>query len=88
MWMPVLSISHLLEITHTIAVQFVNTMAQSATVMWIWYVFISGTQVSVVHICEATLKKRLVEFEHTESGSLTVCFDFGSANNLAFHQCL
>lgn len=43
---------------------------------------------SVVHICEATLKKRLVEFEHTESGSLTVCFDFGSANNLAFHQCL
>lgn len=29
-------------------------------------------QVSVVHICEATLKKRLVEFESTESGSLTV----------------
>ncbi|BBM98857.1 transcription factor IIIB 90 kDa subunit [Marchantia polymorpha subsp. ruderalis] len=27
--------------------------------------------VSVVHICEATLKKRLVEFESTESGSLT-----------------
>ena len=27
---------------------------------------------SVVHICEATLKKRLVEFEQTESGSLTV----------------
>lgn len=27
--------------------------------------------VSVVHICEATLKKRLVEFEQTESGSLT-----------------
>jgi hypothetical protein len=32
----------------------------------------NGIQVSVVHICEATLKKRLVEFEQTESGSLTV----------------
>lgn len=31
-------------------------------------------QVGVVHICEATLKKRLVEFESTESGSLTVGF--------------
>ncbi|KAI3957389.1 hypothetical protein MKW98_003110 [Papaver atlanticum] len=28
--------------------------------------------VSVVHICEATLTKHLVEFENTESGSLTV----------------
>ncbi|KAI3988121.1 hypothetical protein MKX01_011910, partial [Papaver californicum] len=28
--------------------------------------------VSVVHICEATLTKRLVEFENTESGSLTI----------------
>jgi hypothetical protein len=28
-------------------------------------------QVGVVHVCEATLKKRLVEFESTESGSLT-----------------
>lgn len=28
--------------------------------------------VAVVHICEATLKKRLIEFEKTESGSLTV----------------
>ncbi|CAM6045963.1 unnamed protein product [Sphagnum compactum] len=27
--------------------------------------------VGVVHVCEATLKKRLVEFESTESGSLT-----------------
>eukprot|EP00850_Spirogloea_muscicola_P000255 SM000001S04657 [mRNA] locus=s1:1514672:1520522:- [translate_table: standard] len=27
--------------------------------------------VSVVHVCEATLKKRLTEFESTESGSLT-----------------
>ncbi|CAL9184947.1 unnamed protein product [Musa hybrid cultivar] len=28
--------------------------------------------VSVVHVCEATLTKRLIEFENTESGSLTV----------------
>ncbi|XP_021911887.1 transcription factor IIIB 90 kDa subunit-like isoform X2 [Carica papaya] len=28
--------------------------------------------VKIVHICEATLTKRLVEFENTESGSLTV----------------
>ncbi len=27
-----------------------------------------------MHVCEATLKKRLVEFESTESGSLTVGF--------------
>ncbi|GAQ82537.1 Transcription initiation factor TFIIIB Brf1 subunit [Klebsormidium nitens] len=27
--------------------------------------------VAIVHICEATLKKRLIEFEKTESGSLT-----------------
>eukprot|EP01018_Ginkgo_biloba_P027487 Gb_34247 [translate_table: standard] len=27
--------------------------------------------VSIVHICEATLTKRLIEFENTESGSLT-----------------
>lgn len=30
-------------------------------------------QIKVVHICEATLTKRLIEFENTESGSLTVC---------------
>ncbi|KAI3832278.1 hypothetical protein MKX03_009322 [Papaver bracteatum] len=28
--------------------------------------------VSIVHICEATLTKRLIEFENTESGSLTI----------------
>ncbi|KAL5669116.1 hypothetical protein ACJX0J_021337, partial [Zea mays] len=28
--------------------------------------------VSVVHVCEATLTKRLIEFENTDSGSLTV----------------
>lgn len=28
--------------------------------------------VNVVHICEATLRKRLIEFENTESGSLTI----------------
>lgn len=28
--------------------------------------------VTVVHICEATLTKRLIEFENTESGSLTI----------------
>ncbi|KAL5656517.1 hypothetical protein ACJX0J_035836, partial [Zea mays] len=30
------------------------------------------TLVSVVHVCEATLTKRLIEFENTDSGSLTV----------------
>jgi hypothetical protein len=41
-------------------------------------------QVGVVHVCEATLKKRLVEFESTESGSLTVGFYtiFQSRSNL------
>ncbi|MCD7472466.1 hypothetical protein HAX54_013713 [Datura stramonium] len=28
--------------------------------------------IKVVHICEATLTKRLIEFENTESGSLTI----------------
>ncbi|KAK7302932.1 hypothetical protein RJT34_13829 [Clitoria ternatea] len=28
----------------------------------------------IAHVCEATLTKRLVEFENTESASLTVCF--------------
>ncbi|XP_035823524.1 transcription factor IIIB 90 kDa subunit, partial [Zea mays] len=28
--------------------------------------------VSVVHVCEATLTKRLIEFENTDSGSLTL----------------
>jgi len=32
------------------------------------------SQVSVVHVCEATLMKRLIEFENTDFGSLTVCF--------------
>ncbi|PWZ15424.1 Transcription factor IIIB subunit [Zea mays] len=32
----------------------------------------SVLQVSVVHVCEATLTKRLIEFENTDSGSLTV----------------
>ena len=32
------------------------------------------SQVSDVHVCEATLLKRLIEFENTDSGSLTVCF--------------
>ena len=30
-------------------------------------------QAVVVHVCEATLFKRLIEFENTDSGSLTVC---------------
>ncbi|KAF3615183.1 putative dnaJ -like protein subfamily C member 17-like isoform X1 [Capsicum annuum] len=29
-------------------------------------------KIKVVHICEATLTKRLIEFENTESGSLTI----------------
>ncbi|KAL5650741.1 hypothetical protein ACJX0J_036199, partial [Zea mays] len=35
--------------------------------------------VSVVHVCEATLTKRLIEFENTDSGSLT---DLGGDNNV------
>lgn len=31
-------------------------------------------QVKAVHICEATLTKRLIEFENTTAGSLTVSF--------------
>jgi len=31
-------------------------------------------QLRVVHVCEATLTKRLIEYENTESSSLTVCF--------------
>ena len=37
-------------------------------------------QVSVVHICEGTLTKRLIEFEKTESGSLTV-------GNISMRKC-
>ncbi|KAE8733708.1 Cyclin/Brf1-like TBP-binding protein, putative isoform 2 [Hibiscus syriacus] len=29
--------------------------------------------IEVVHICEATLSKRLIEFENTDAGALTVC---------------
>jgi hypothetical protein len=35
--------------------------------------YVLRLQVSVVHVCEATLTKRLIEFENTDSGSLTVC---------------
>ena len=35
-------------------------------------------QIKVVHVCEATLTKRLIEFENTESGSLTVCTVYSS----------
>lgn len=31
-------------------------------------------QLRIAHVCDATLTKRLIEFENTESGSLTVCF--------------
>lgn len=31
-------------------------------------------QLRLVHVCGKTLSKRLIEFENTESGSLTVCF--------------
>ncbi|WOH11331.1 hypothetical protein DCAR_0830812 [Daucus carota subsp. sativus] len=37
------------------------------------YSYTKSHIVKVVHICEATLTKRLIEFENTESGSLTVC---------------
>ncbi|KAG9452046.1 hypothetical protein H6P81_004950 [Aristolochia fimbriata] len=38
--------------------------------------------VSVVHVCEATLTKRLIEFENTESGSLTIDEFISKANEL------
>ncbi|XP_077232999.1 cyclin/Brf1-like TBP-binding protein isoform X2 [Tasmannia lanceolata] len=38
--------------------------------------------VSIVHICEATLTKRLIEFENTESGSLTIEEFITKANEL------
>lgn len=36
------------------------------------YSYTKSHIVKVVHICEATLTKRLIEFENTESGSLTI----------------
>ncbi|KAF8670995.1 hypothetical protein HU200_050271 [Digitaria exilis] len=36
------------------------------------YNFSKADIVSVVHVCEATLTKRLIEFENTDSGSLTI----------------
>ncbi|KAJ0034164.1 hypothetical protein Pint_26137 [Pistacia integerrima] len=41
--------------------------------------FSKSDVVKIVHICEATLTKRLIEFENTDSGSLTV-EDFVSRN--------
>jgi transcription factor IIIB subunit 2 len=37
------------------------------------YNYTKADIVSVVHVCEATLTKRLIEFENTDAGSLTVC---------------
>lgn len=39
--------------------------------------------VSVVHICEATLTKRLIEFENTDSGSLTIEEFLAKANEIS-----
>ncbi|CAI9087437.1 OLC1v1021505C1 [Oldenlandia corymbosa var. corymbosa] len=36
------------------------------------YKYSKSEIIKIVHICEATLTKRLVEFENTESGSLTI----------------
>lgn len=36
------------------------------------YNYTKSNIVAVVHVCEATLTKRLIEFENTESGSLTI----------------
>ncbi|KAL6905202.1 hypothetical protein ACP4OV_002803 [Aristida adscensionis] len=36
------------------------------------YNYTKADIVSVVHVCEATLTKRLIEFENTDSGSLTI----------------
>ena len=44
-------------------------MVQHCVASILFYV----SQVSVVHVCEATLTKRLIEFENTDAGSLTVC---------------
>ncbi|XP_074282498.1 transcription factor IIIB 60 kDa subunit-like [Silene latifolia] len=40
--------------------------------------------IKVVHICEATLNKRLIEFEETESGSLTIEEFNQKAEEIAF----
>ena len=37
------------------------------------YSFSKSDIIKIVHICEVTLTKRLIEFENTDSGSLTVC---------------
>lgn len=39
---------------------------------FIWCIFSKLLQRRVVHVCDATLTKRLIEFENTESGGLTV----------------
>jgi transcription factor IIIB subunit 2 len=36
------------------------------------YDYTKADIVAVVHVCEATLTKRLIEFENTDSGSLTI----------------
>ncbi|XP_066351620.1 uncharacterized protein [Miscanthus floridulus] len=38
------------------------------------YNYTKADIVSVVRVCEATLMKRLIEFENTDSSSLTICF--------------
>ncbi|KAJ4840287.1 hypothetical protein Tsubulata_023408 [Turnera subulata] len=40
----------------------------------------------LVHVCEQTLTKRLVEFENTESGSLTIVGSDGGSDPLAFQR--
>ena len=53
-----------------------------------WHKMCYVCQVAVVHVCEATLTKRLIEFENTDSGSLTVCicFTWNYQMGLSVHQ--
>ncbi|OEL15200.1 Transcription factor IIIB 90 kDa subunit [Dichanthelium oligosanthes] len=44
------------------------------------FVFLLGYSVAVVHVCEATLTKRLIEFENTDSGSIPI-EEFAKADN-------
>jgi hypothetical protein len=46
-----------------------NVRLECELALIMFYLF----QAAVVHVCEATLFKRLIEFENTDSGSLTVC---------------
>ena len=53
------------------------------SLLQLWWMDLFYHQVKIVHICEVTLRKRLIEFENTESGSLTVSFFYMTV----LHDC-